>query len=154
MTAAPEVREKIDIPALAPERREAGDRRLRTGENDEHRLGGQGLAAFDHDNADLTLQIKRIEIVEIGDARQDRNRDRDRPPARPWGAKPERILLRQSRRIRAKTNKPKARPTGQLLDPSHAARKKNRIATKRVEEKPRDQFSVGRIEHGLGANDL
>src|SRR3984893_15325982 len=105
MAAPAEMREKIDIPALAPECGETGDRRFRAGQNDERRPGGQGLAAFDHDDTDIALQIKRIEIVEIGDARQDRNRDRDWPPARPWRGHPERVLFRQTRRFRAKTNK-------------------------------------------------
>src|ERR1700730_9276659 len=34
MAVAPEMREKIDIPALAPERREPGDRLFRAGQND------------------------------------------------------------------------------------------------------------------------
>src|SRR5580700_1777185 len=101
MAAAAEKREKIDIPALAPESRETGDRRFRARQNDKRRLSGQGLAALDHDDADLTFQIERIEIVEIGDARQNRNRDCDWPSARrPWGGKPERVLLGQTRRFR------------------------------------------------------
>src|ERR1700730_2077370 len=64
MAAAPQMRKKIDVPALAPESLKTGDRCFRAGQNDKRRPGGQGLAAPYHHKPDLALQLERIEIVE------------------------------------------------------------------------------------------
>ena len=55
---------------------EIGDRRLAAGQDDQRGLGGNSLAGPHHHEPDLRLELQRIEIVEIGDARQHRDGDR------------------------------------------------------------------------------
>ena len=78
------------------------------------------------------------------------------PPSPIWLAswKALQILLRQTCRLGAKRNKPKAGPAGQILDPLHAIRKQTRIAAKLVHKKALDHCGVGRIEHRLGSGNL
>src|SRR5208283_714244 len=97
MAAAAQMREKIDIPAFPPEAGKIGNRRFRAGQNDKRRPGWQSLAAPDHHETDLAFQIERIEIVEIGDAGQAWDSDRDPSlPERLASWKALRILLRQT----------------------------------------------------------
>src|SRR5262249_49020007 len=58
-----------------PERREVRDRRLRSWQNHEVGVARQCRAWSDLDEFDGRFGLKRIEVVEIGDVRQDRHRD-------------------------------------------------------------------------------
>jgi hypothetical protein len=71
------MRLQVDVPALAAQRLEIGDRRLGAGQD--HRVGvaGQRLAGLHQDELDIGLRLQRIEVVEIRDARQARHRDLD-----------------------------------------------------------------------------
>ena len=63
-------------PAL-PERLEVGDRRLRAGDEDQVAIARNCLARLDDHDLDIGLGAERVEVVEIGDARQARHRDPD-----------------------------------------------------------------------------
>ena len=75
------MREEVDVPPFAPQGFEIGDRRLRARKNDKRGVARQRLPWPDHDNLNVWLRMEWIEIVEIGDARQQWDRDPDRPPA-------------------------------------------------------------------------
>ena len=96
---------------------------------------------------DRGLGVERIEIVEIGDVRQDRHRDahrarsalrrvRDRAPARPRPA------------AAGASGKNGTRPSGSqpvaLRDRRHAVGEQRRIAAKFVDEEAADQRRIGR----------
>ena len=74
------MREEVDVPPFASQEFEIADRRLRAGKNDKRGVPRQRLPRSDHDQLNARLRAKRIEVVEIGDARQQRDRDPDAPP--------------------------------------------------------------------------
>ena len=74
------MREKIDVPPFASQEFEIGDRRLRARKNDKRGVARQRLPRPDHDQLDRRLHAQRIEIVEIGDPRQQRHHNPDAPP--------------------------------------------------------------------------
>jgi hypothetical protein len=68
---------EVDVPALRPQRVEIGDRRLRAGQQHEVGADRQRLAPAHHHHAHARLGPERVEVVEIGDVRQERHRDGD-----------------------------------------------------------------------------
>ncbi len=74
-TAAPGVGLQVDIPALAAQRREIGHCGFRARDNDQPALGGDDLARIDEGDGDTRFVTQRVEIIEIGDARQAKNRN-------------------------------------------------------------------------------
>ncbi len=73
--------EDVDVPALAAQEFEIRERRLRARQDHQRRIARQRPAGPDHDQLDPRLGAQRVEIVEIGDARQYRHRDAERIPA-------------------------------------------------------------------------
>ena len=63
----------------APERVEIGDRRLRAGQDDHVGIAGQGAPGGRSSTPTSGSAAQRVEIVEIGDARQQRHGDLERP---------------------------------------------------------------------------
>jgi hypothetical protein len=77
MAAAARMRQDVDVPAFGAQRGEVGERRLRAGQ--QHEIGERQRAARRHQlERDAGLGAQRIEIVEIGDARQARHGDGER----------------------------------------------------------------------------
>src|SRR4029077_4011352 len=76
--AAPAMRENVDVPALTAQRREIGERRLRSRQDDEVRVAGQRRSARDKRHLDRWLGTQGVEIVEIGYMRQEGYGDADR----------------------------------------------------------------------------
>ena len=72
------MREDVDVPALAAQEVEIRERRLRARQDHQRRVARQRPSGLDHDQLDPRLGAQRIEIVEIGDARQHRHGDADR----------------------------------------------------------------------------
>ena len=90
MSAAPHMRGNVDVPATcARSVSKIGDGRFRARHNDEI-ADRQWRAALDHDQFDVWLRGERIEIVEIGDMRQERHRHSDLAVARMSAAAPTR----------------------------------------------------------------
>ena len=75
MTAAPDMRGEIDVPALRAQEVEIAARRFRAGHDHEVGIARDRLARPHHGEIDAGLQLQRIEIVEIGDPRQRETRD-------------------------------------------------------------------------------
>src|SRR5215471_10657668 len=70
--------DEIDVPSLAAQRFEISDRSFRSRQNDERSVARQRLPRLDKDKLDPRLGAQRVEIVEIGDARQYWDGDADR----------------------------------------------------------------------------
>ena len=90
-TAAAPMRGDVDVEAGAAQNREIGDRRLRAGQHHEIGIARERRTRPHVHQIDRGLGRERIEVVEVGDVRQDRHRDFDAPgvlPARevpePW----------------------------------------------------------------------
>ena len=126
--------EKVDVPALRAEMREVGDRRLAAGQDDEI-ADRQRLARTHEDEPHVRLHAQRIEVVEIGDAREHRHGDRD--GSSPAARRPElqsRPRLKASsagRRAASAKNGTSPRPRQPVcrFERRHAAR--NRLASPR-----------------------
>ena len=76
--AAAEVGGDVDVEAGGAEGGEVGDGGLRAGEEDEVGVAGEGRAGPDADEFDLRVGGERVEVVEVGDVREDRDGDADR----------------------------------------------------------------------------
>src|SRR6185437_12030737 len=116
--AAAKMGNDIDVEARVTQRREIGDGRLRTGQDDEVGVARQRCARLHFDEIDRRLRIERVEIVEICDMRQQRNGNLD---ARIWlrwtlGRERERIFGRQQPRVGEKWNEAERLPAGRLGD--------------------------------------
>ena len=99
-------------PACA-QRGEVGDRRLRARQDDEIGVARQRRARPHRDQLDRGLGVERIEIVEVGDVRQDRHRDAH-ARLRLRGQRSierERILGRQTAARRGRTERGRAPPS-------------------------------------------
>ena len=97
------------------ERGEIGARRLRAGQQDQVGRLRQRPARLDHGDGDIGLGAQRIEIVEIGDARQARHGDEiGAAGALLRMIEGERILGREARRIGKIRHRAEARHAGAL----------------------------------------
>ena len=87
-------------------------------------IAGQRRARPHANEIDRGLGIERIEIVEIGDVRQDRHRDAQPRLrfCRPALLERQRILRRQQPRVRKIRHEAERPPSGQLRDALHARR--------------------------------
>src|SRR5271167_2532747 len=79
-TALAPMSQKIDVPTLAAQEFKIADRRLRSRQDHQGDVHRQRSPGSDHDQLDPGLGKQRVEIVEVGDARQYRNRDAHAPP--------------------------------------------------------------------------
>ena len=70
MSAVAAMGEDVDVPAFATQKVEIRERRLRARQDHQRGVARQRPARPDHDQLDPGLGAKRVEIVEIGDARQ------------------------------------------------------------------------------------
>src|SRR5690606_14320632 len=70
---------KIDVPALLAEEGKVSARGLRAGEDDEAGVARKRLTRLNNDEANAGFGAERVEVIEIGDARQARHGD-DRIP--------------------------------------------------------------------------
>ena len=151
-SAAPPMRGNVDIEAGCAQCRQISDRRLRARQDNEICVARKCRAGTNPHEIDLRLGIERIEIVEIGDVRQDRDDD-----AHPRSGFRRPVLLKRQRILRwQRAGSGKVRheaegfPSGRLSDPLHARSKQRRIATKFVDDKPTDQRRILRRENRLG----
>ena len=129
--AAPHMGEEVDVPALRAEKGKIGDRRLAAGQDDE--IGDrQRLAGVHEDEPHVGLQPQRIEIVEIGDAREHRHGDASRGAvgARFAVAEAERVLRRQARGAAKERQRGRARAS-RCARRSSPCRSANRLASPR-----------------------
>src|SRR5581483_7934544 len=85
--ATPPMRRNIAIKTGGPQRRETGDGRLRARQDDEIGSAGKRSAWRYAHELDVGPGLQRIEIVEIGDVRQDRHGNAH-APVRPASSGP------------------------------------------------------------------
>ena len=76
---APDMGFDIDVPALSDEGIHIAARRFRARQDNQIGIARQRRTVRDHHQIDVRLRGKRVKIVEIGDMRQDRHRDLERP---------------------------------------------------------------------------
>ena len=98
--------------------------------------------------------LERIEIVEIGDARQARHGDDEAARAvRACFLERERIFGRQSPRVGEMRNGAEAGQPVRVAMKAHAVGKQRRIAVEIVDESALDQRGVGGVEDREGADE-
>ena len=146
---------QINVPALFAQGRKIGDGGLGAGDDDELRLDGDRLPPPHENQPHAGFGLQRIEIVEIGNARQLQHRDGDGGLA---GRVPlvqrQRILRWQARCVRKVRDQPQRGPGRPLRDGLQARLEQGGIAAKAVDQKARHQRRVVRRDHHLRAHDL
>src|SRR5438876_11574470 len=105
------VSENVDIPTLLSQEHEVGNRRLRSGKQNEDCIRRYRLPRLDQADRNSRLHAQRVEIVEIGDPRQMRNSNDDTPRSL-LAAQTEDILRRQVARLVEPWNDAQTRPAG------------------------------------------
>ena len=154
-SAAANVRGDVDVEAAFAQRRERRNRRLRARQDDEVDIAGQRRAGMNADQIDIRFRLQWIEIVEIGDLRQDRDGNLELRVLAPLPGmiQRQRILGRQMPRLGKIGNEPQRRPAGRLHDSLLAGDEQARIAAKLVDDETRDQRRILGIEHHFGADE-
>ena len=148
------MRGDVDVKAGGAQRSEIGDGRLRARQDHKIDVAGQCRSGPQPDQIDRRLGLQRIEIIEIGDVRQDRHRDAH-PRLRffrPLLFERQRIFGGQPSRIGEKRNQSERCPTGHLRDTRHCRGKERGIAAKFVDDEAADQMRIFRRDHRLGAD--
>src|SRR5207248_4949356 len=88
--AVPMMHQQVDVPPLIAQENEIGQGRLRAGQDYQRGIARQGLGRPDQYELYAGFGTQRIEIVEIGDAGEQRRGDLDAAPltrrASPWPA--------------------------------------------------------------------
>ena len=115
---------------------------------------GQRLARPHPHELDAWLGVERIEIVEIGDMRQQRNGDLDARSGfdGPRSLQRQRILRRQQPRLGEEGNEAERLPAGRRRDQRHAVGEQRRVAAELVDQEAFDQRRVVGVDHRLGAD--
>ena len=153
-SAAPQMGPQVDVPAEFPQRREIGDGRLRSRQDDQRGVARHRLMRPEKDQIDAGFQSKRIEIVEVGDARIDQHGDAQ--PAVGAGdstvLQDHRVFRRQSMRVGEERHQAQRLPACAVGDERHAVVEQRRIAAEAIDDEADDHCGVGRIDHGLGAD--
>ena len=113
------MRGKIDIPAVVAKCREIGDRCFRT--RQQHEIANrQRLAAPDKNEPHIGLAFQGIEIIEIGDMRQQRHRNDHSPIARSVAPRERHCVFRgQARGIGKERHEAERRPSRARFDKAH-----------------------------------
>ena len=122
-------------PARA-QRREIADGGLGARQQDQVGIARQRVAGLDQLDAHIRLGAQRVEIVEIGDARQPRHRDLDRArsSARAIAVQRHRILRRQQVRASNHGTTPRLFSPVARFDRREAVLEQQRIAAELVDE--------------------
>ena len=152
--AAAMVGRDVDIPALFPQEGEIGDGRLGPRQDDEVSVPRQRIARRHHVDGDVGLGAQGVEIVEIGDAREHRHGDADRPVGRlVAGHQAHRVLRRQAPGVREPRHHAETLEPGAVLDHPEPAFEQAGIAAELVDDVPLDARAMFRGEKFHGADD-
>ena len=148
------MREDVDIEARLAQRGEIGDGRLGARQDNEIGVARQRIARPHPHQLDGRLGVERIEIVEIGDMRQQRNGDLDGGSGldRPRSLQREGILRRQQPRFGQEGDEAERLPAGGRRDKRHAVGEQRRVAAELVDQEAFDQRRVVGVDHRLGAD--
>src|SRR5262245_64026557 len=130
------MRVNVDIEAGFAERGKAGHGRPGARQDDEIGIAGQRLAGADAIETDRRLGLERVEIVEIGDMRQDGDGDPEaRAGLRRTGTvERERILSWQEARFGKVGYEPQDLPAGHRFDSRHAIGEERGVAAELVDD--------------------
>ena len=146
------MRREIHIPALRPQKGEIAPRRFAARQDHQPRIAGDRLTGAQHHHLNPRLQLQRVKVIEIRDARELQTDDLAGPRTTPLNV--ERILGRQIRRPREIGHHAKPRPTAARRDQLIPIVKETRIAAKFIDEKAPNHRCILRIKHQLGPEDL
>ena len=144
---------KVDIPPLLPHVSQITDGGFRPRQQDQVCIPRQGLSRADDLDGDARLQLQRVEIVKIGDAREFRNRDPEPVPRRN-DRQVRRILRRQFCGVGKPWQHAKRVPARALGYRPHTLFEKRDITTELVDHEPPDQRAIRRIQHNIGPDQL
>jgi hypothetical protein len=152
--AAPDMGGNVDVPALLAQERQVGDGRFRAGQQHQVGVAGQRPARPEQVDRHVGLGAQRVEIVEIGDPRQERHDDADRP-ARPAGAggivvEAHGVLGGQLAGRGEERQHAKAAEAGAILYDAEAAGEQRRVAAELVDDEPLEAGALPRLEQRVG----
>ena len=137
--------------------REVGDGGLRAGEDDEVGVGREDGAGAEAEEVDLRLGGERVEVVEVGDVRQDRHGDAQAAADRGRRRRRGRGRARPRRAGGAAASKCGTRPSGgqpvRAAIERHAVGEERGVAAEAVDDEAADQRGVGGVEDGAGADE-
>ena len=151
--SAPAMREDVGVPALLAHRFKVGDRRLRAGDEDQVAIARNRSPGLDDQYIDVRLGAKRVEVVEVGDARQSRHGDSDcRARLRRFIGEAEDIFSRQARSRGKIGHDPERGPAGALRDLRHSVIENRRIAAEPIDDEAFYAGPLGRFEERMGAD--
>ncbi|MNX85565.1 hypothetical protein D3C86_1174090 [compost metagenome] len=145
----------INVQASILQHGKVGDSGFRTAQQDQTAIGRNCLARPHADQFDIGFHVQGIEIIEIGNMRQDRHGNAHLRARFPFSraGKPESILRRQLCGVGKMRQKPDGGPAGLFRNYPHAVRKQGRITAKAVDDKTFDHRRVFRFEHGFGTDE-
>ena len=154
--AAPQMRGKVDVPALRAEKGQIGYGGFRA--RKQHHVGIQRdhVACFDQNDIHIRLAGKRIKIVEIGDPAQHRHGNPHRRAVSRLAGLAldiENILGGKEARRREPGKDADSRPSSGALDNLYTLGEQCGIAAELVDQEPLDQRAVGGLEDGVGADE-
>ena len=142
----------VDVPAGLAQRRQVGAGGLAAGNDDEVGIAGERTAGPDDVDADAGLRPQRIEIVEIGDARQARhgNAETAGPPV--GSLQRQRVFGGQARCPRQVRHRPEAANASARLDEPETVGEQRRVPLEPVDQGCDDARRVGRVDDREGAD--
>ncbi|OWK23777.1 hypothetical protein AJ87_29860 [Rhizobium yanglingense] len=133
--ATPDVRLQIAVPAGSAQITEVGNRRFRPGQDHQRCIARQPVSRLHEDELDIGLGTQRIEIVEIGDARQNRYGDLQRTGGAPGEAlQHDGVLRRQAGGGLQPGHHAETRPSGEAIDRCVAVIEERNIAAELVDD--------------------
>src|SRR5580704_19180075 len=144
----------VDVESSIAQSCEISDRRFRAWQYDEIGVAGDRAARSNANDFNRRLGIERIEIVEIGNVRQDRHSDPDSCARLRWPVllQRQRILRGEQVRVWEKRKQTERFPTGHQGNALHTGSEQRRIAAKFVDDKPADQHGVLGSNNRLGTD--
>ena len=154
-SAPPQMRGKVDVPALRAKGGEVGDCRLAAHHQHKIRVAGQGAAGHDHPQVHAGFGGQRVQIVEVGDTGQAGHRDdHARPPGPRPGRQVHHVLRRQAVRLIEPRDHAHAGPAGARRDVIPACVEEAPVPAELVDGKAPHHRVVARFHHRLRAHDL
>ena len=144
----------IDVPALITQHGEVGNGGFGAGQQDQVGLGGDRAAGLDNVDGDVRLGGQRVEVVEIGDARQARHGDAHGPvgAAGPLVQR-HRVFRRQRSRTREPWDDAVADHAGAPGHDIDGGRKQRLVAPEFVDQIAAQQGAFGRVDQHMGAGE-
>ena len=145
----------VDVEAGFAQGAEVGEGGLRAGEEDEGGVAGQGLAGADEDEVDVGLGLEGVEVVEVGDVRQDGDGDAEAAAGRGGGGagEGEGVLGGEAAGGLEEGDEADRVPAGAGGDERHAVGEEGGVAAEAVDDEGFYQRGVGGVEDGAGADE-